>query len=146
MMLPAAELDGGGANGGGLPALPDFTGGKSKYVRMGDVLPQEQEGVDGGGVRVRQRQSSKRYVFSCSVFASLNSVLLGYGEFDQSPLSNLHRRSFTVLAEEEVDPCTSPHVAEPMLSRSSVYKRRIQRSVRTSPHVADVAAKLCLEQ
>ncbi|CAL5070821.1 unnamed protein product [Urochloa decumbens] len=80
MMLPSAELsaasNGGGANG--LPTLPDFMGRKSKYVRMDDVLPPEQEGEDDGGVRVRARHSSKRYVFACSVFASLNSVLLGY--------------------------------------------------------------------
>ncbi|KAF8769261.1 hypothetical protein HU200_006772 [Digitaria exilis] len=83
MMLPSAELpatSGGGGGGGanGLPTLPDFVGRKSKYVRMNDVLPSEQEGEDDGGVRVREHQSSRRYVFACSVFASLNSVLLGY--------------------------------------------------------------------
>lgn len=83
MMLPSAELsssNGGGASG--LAALPGFLGRKNKYVRMDDVLPSEQEGDDGGGggaVHVRGRQSSRRYVFACSVFASLNSVLLGYG-------------------------------------------------------------------
>ncbi|CAL5029241.1 unnamed protein product [Urochloa decumbens] len=82
MMLPSAELsaasNGGGANG--LPTLPDFMARKSKYVRMDDVLPPEKEGEDDGGVRVRERHSSRRYVFACpcSVFASLNSVLLGY--------------------------------------------------------------------
>ncbi|PWZ38726.1 putative polyol transporter 4 [Zea mays] len=82
MMLPSAELsssNGGGASG--LAALPGFLGRKNKYVRMDDVLPSEQEGDDGGGggaVHVRGRQSSRRYVFACSVFASLNSVLLGY--------------------------------------------------------------------
>ncbi|KAF8769260.1 hypothetical protein HU200_006771 [Digitaria exilis] len=47
---------------------------KSKYARMDDVLTQDQE--DGGGILVRS--SSRRYVFACSVFASLNHVLLGY--------------------------------------------------------------------
>lgn len=85
-MLPSAELsssNGGGASG--LAALPVFLGRKNKYVRMDDVLPSEHEGDDGGGggggggaVHVRGRQSSRRYVFACSVFASLNSVLLGY--------------------------------------------------------------------
>jgi hypothetical protein len=78
MGLPGAEPP--AASGGGLPG---FFGGKSKYVRMDDVLPQEQEedgvGGGGGGVRVRRSHSSRRYVFACSVFASLNSVLLGYG-------------------------------------------------------------------
>ncbi|TVU16618.1 hypothetical protein EJB05_40191, partial [Eragrostis curvula] len=61
------------AGGGGLPG---FLGRKSRYARMDDVLPQEPE--DGGGVRVRGSGSSRRYVFACSVFASLNHVLLGY--------------------------------------------------------------------
>jgi hypothetical protein len=69
MMLPSAELS--ASNGGGMP---------SKYVRMDDVLPQEQDEGEDGGVRVRRSQSSRRYVIACSVFASLNSVLLGYGE------------------------------------------------------------------
>ncbi|KAF0891142.1 hypothetical protein E2562_005211 [Oryza meyeriana var. granulata] len=73
MGLPGAEPP--AANGGGLSG---FLGGKSKYVRMDDVLPQEQEEDGSGGVRVRRSQSSRRYVFACSVFASLNSVLLGY--------------------------------------------------------------------
>ncbi|KAK3143349.1 hypothetical protein QOZ80_4AG0299260 [Eleusine coracana subsp. coracana] len=61
------------AGGGGLPG---FLGRKSRYARMDDVLPQEPE--DGGGVRVRGSGSSRRYVIVCSVFASLNHVLLGY--------------------------------------------------------------------
>ncbi|KAG8043942.1 hypothetical protein GUJ93_ZPchr0458g22545 [Zizania palustris] len=84
MGLPSAELPAaiGGGGGRSMPSLPGFLGGKSKYVRMDDVLPQEQ-GEDGGGgggvgVRVRRSRSSRRYVFACSVFASLNSVLLGY--------------------------------------------------------------------
>ncbi|KAF8660070.1 hypothetical protein HU200_009621 [Digitaria exilis] len=59
------------ASGGGLLG---FFGMKSKYARMDDVLPQDQE--DGGGILVRG--SSSRYVLACSVFASLNHVLLGY--------------------------------------------------------------------
>ncbi|TVU16615.1 hypothetical protein EJB05_40188, partial [Eragrostis curvula] len=71
MGLQAAEA----TNGGGI--LPSLFGGKSRYARMDDVLPQDQE-EDGGGVRVRGSGSSRRYVFACSVFASLNHVLLGY--------------------------------------------------------------------
>ncbi|KAM0889647.1 hypothetical protein ACQ4PT_027589 [Festuca glaucescens] len=59
--------------------MPGFLGRKSRYVRMDDVLPQEQEGVeDSGGGGVRVRGVARRYVFFCSVFASLNHVLLGY--------------------------------------------------------------------
>ena len=75
MGLPGA---GTAANGGGMLG---FLGRKSRYVRMDDMLPQEKEGVEdagGGGVRVRNG-GARRYVFFCSVFASLNHVLLGYG-------------------------------------------------------------------
>ncbi|CAO2044252.1 unnamed protein product [Urochloa humidicola] len=69
-----------GTQGAGVAAgdgsLLDFFRRKSKYARMDDVLPQEPE--DGGGISVRGSGSSRRYVFACSVFASLNHVLLGY--------------------------------------------------------------------
>ncbi|KAL6651629.1 hypothetical protein ACP70R_010554 [Stipagrostis hirtigluma subsp. patula] len=71
MGVPGAEV----ATGAG--SLPGFLGRKSRYARMDDVLPPEPE--DGGGIRVRGScGSSRRYVFACSVFASLNHVLLGY--------------------------------------------------------------------
>jgi hypothetical protein len=75
MGLPGA---GTAANRGGMVG---FLGRKSRYVRMDAVLPQEQEdGEDGGsGVRVRGGGVARRYVFFCSVFASLNHILLGYG-------------------------------------------------------------------
>ncbi|XP_062227119.1 probable polyol transporter 4 [Phragmites australis] len=71
MGIQAAEAAAGG------DSLLGFLGRKSRYARMDDVLPQEPE-EDGGGVRVRGSGSCRRYVFACSVFASLNHVLLGY--------------------------------------------------------------------
>lgn len=68
--------------------LLGFLGRKSRYARMDDVLPQEPE--DGGGVRVRGSGSSRRYVIACSVFASLNHVLLGYGELAAAHESYCH--------------------------------------------------------
>uniref|UniRef100_A0ACD5XFE5 Uncharacterized protein n=2 Tax=Avena sativa TaxID=4498 RepID=A0ACD5XFE5_AVESA len=70
-----AALNGGSSN---LPSLPGFFGRKNKYVRMDDVAPPPEEHEGGGAVRVGRSRSSTRYVFACSVFASLNSVLLGY--------------------------------------------------------------------
>jgi len=65
------------AGGGG--TLPGFLGRKNRYARVDGVLLQESQ--DGSGIRVRGRGGSCwRYVFSCSVFASLDHVLLGYGE------------------------------------------------------------------
>jgi hypothetical protein len=82
MGLPGAS---GVANGGGGGMLW-FLGRKSRYVRMDDGLPQDQEGVEdaGGGRSVPVRGEARRYVFFCSVFASLNHVLLGYGTMNIS--------------------------------------------------------------
>ncbi|GJN01310.1 hypothetical protein PR202_ga18567 [Eleusine coracana subsp. coracana] len=91
MMLSGAELSASNSS------LPDFLGKKSKYVRMDDVLPQEQDEGEDGGVRVHRSQSSRRYVLACSIFASLNSVLLGYGK----PLSDLGS-SWLVHAADEL--------------------------------------------
>ncbi|XP_044947271.1 E3 ubiquitin-protein ligase ATL15-like [Hordeum vulgare subsp. vulgare] len=53
----------------------------------------EDEGIRGG-----RRRSSTRYVFACSVFASLNSVLLGYGtSFSQSPAAVVPDEDFISL-------------------------------------------------
>ena len=68
---------------GSMPSLPGFFGRQSRYLRMDDVAlappPEHEEELGGGAVRAERRRSSTRYVFACSVFASLNSVLLGYG-------------------------------------------------------------------
>uniref|UniRef100_A0ACD5WII9 Uncharacterized protein n=1 Tax=Avena sativa TaxID=4498 RepID=A0ACD5WII9_AVESA len=72
----------GGSN---LPSFPGFLGRKNKYVRMDDVATPPEEHGGGGAVRVGRSRSSTRYVFACSVFASLNSVLLGYGTSGHIP-------------------------------------------------------------
>jgi hypothetical protein len=47
---------------------------------MDDVLPQEQEGMEAAAAAgVHVHGGARRYVFFCSVFASLNHILLGYG-------------------------------------------------------------------
>ncbi|KAK1308211.1 putative polyol transporter 4 [Acorus calamus] len=58
---------------------------KPKYQRMDSQpthLEEEEDGDGGGGTHNRNREthksSSRKYVFACAVFASLNSVLLGY--------------------------------------------------------------------
>lgn len=62
-------------------------GGKGKYRRMDAPIAEEEEEVDEGGggagamAKGMRTSESRRYVFACAVFASLNSVLLGYGEF-----------------------------------------------------------------
>ena len=76
MGLLGAEPNGGS----NLPRLPGFLGRQSKYVRMDDaaVLRREEHEEDGAAAAHAGRsRSSTRHVFACSVFASLNSVLLG---------------------------------------------------------------------
>ena len=67
-------LVGGQENGNGNgDVLSEITlGAKNKYQRMDSDIIEE----DSLSTR---SQSAKRYVFACAVFASLNSVLLGYG-------------------------------------------------------------------
>ncbi|XP_077241719.1 major facilitator superfamily protein [Tasmannia lanceolata] len=57
-------------NGNGFPKFP--LGGKGKYQKMDMELTQGEE------TQQHQQNSSNKYVFACAIFASLNSVLLGY--------------------------------------------------------------------
>lgn len=53
---------------------------KNKYQRMG-LREEEEEEDDDLEVRWMQRRTdTKKYVYACALFASLNSILLGYGE------------------------------------------------------------------
>ncbi|KAE8779703.1 putative polyol transporter 4 [Hordeum vulgare] len=68
------------------------------YVRMDEAAPppeHEEEGVHGG-----RHRSSTRYVFACSVFASLNSVLLGYDGHQMIVPSVLIREILKLIQEE----------------------------------------------
>lgn len=57
--------------------------GGNKYRRMDSVIIHEEENdFSNGDVDQQQRtNNAKRYVIACAVFASLNSVLLGYGRY-----------------------------------------------------------------
>jgi hypothetical protein len=78
-------------NGG---RLSGFLGRQNKYVRMDDVSPSPspEHEEDSGAVRAGGSRSSTRYVFACSVFASLNSVLLGYGTYLRRHISGVRHR------------------------------------------------------
>lgn len=53
--------------------------GGNKYRRM-DELIEEDNDLSNGDFNQRERtDNTKRYVIACAIFASLNSVLLGYG-------------------------------------------------------------------
>lgn len=57
-------------------------GKKNKYKRMGPEIDDEDDFDDDLIHYQRQlekRKSTRRYVITCAVFASLNNVLLGYG-------------------------------------------------------------------
>ncbi|XP_015059603.1 probable polyol transporter 4 [Solanum pennellii] len=62
-------------NGHGEMGMSDFPlGSKNKYKRMDSVFTD-----DGDQYQLEKRKkSTRKYVFGCAVFASLNNVLLGY--------------------------------------------------------------------
>lgn len=60
----------GNGNGDVISEIP--LGTKNKYIRMTSEEEEEEEGL------ATRKHDSKKYIFACAVFASLNSVLLGY--------------------------------------------------------------------
>lgn len=59
-------------------------GGNNKYKRMDSQMTNDDTfGEDYDSVshqrQMERRKTTRKYVFACSVFASLNNVLLGYG-------------------------------------------------------------------
>lgn len=58
----------------GLSGIP--LGAKNKYTRMNSELPEDSDDVLHQQDR---RNSTRKYVLACAIFASLNNVLLGYG-------------------------------------------------------------------
>jgi len=62
----------GNGNGDGISEIP--LGTKTKYIKMtSDPVEEDEE------VLQSRKYETKKYIFACAVFASLNSVLLGYG-------------------------------------------------------------------
>lgn len=70
MGLVGVQENGNGA-GNGLSDIALAT--KNRYQRMDSDITEEEEGLSS------RREDTKKYVLVCAVFASLNSVLLGYG-------------------------------------------------------------------
>lgn len=59
----------------------DTLGFKNKYKRMDSEVNDDEFDDPNQHHQLNRSQSTKKYVFACAVFASLNSVLLGYGNF-----------------------------------------------------------------
>ncbi|KAF7805917.1 putative polyol transporter 4 [Senna tora] len=60
----------------GLSGIP--LGAKNKYKRMNSELPEDADDVLHQQHQQDRRNSTRKYVLACAVFASLNNVLLGY--------------------------------------------------------------------
>lgn len=59
---------------------------KGKYMRMDGQFNEEETSESMIQRRKKSgRSDSEKYVFACAVFASLNNVLLGYGQPKISP-------------------------------------------------------------
>lgn len=58
-------------------------GKNKKYKRMGSELHDDDDDFDDDLIHYQRQlekgKSTRRYVYACAVFASLNNVLLGYG-------------------------------------------------------------------
>lgn len=61
----------------GLSGLP--LGSKNKYRRMNSELTEDYDDASHQQRQEDRNKSTRKYVLACAVFASLNSVLLGYG-------------------------------------------------------------------
>lgn len=66
---------------------------KNKYKRMDSELTDFDDDIDEATqhhhLQLERSKTTRKYVFACAVFASLNSVLLGYGNFISFSLYNL---------------------------------------------------------
>lgn len=69
-------------NGNGEMGL--VSGAKNKYKRMDSELTDFDDDIDEATqhhhIQLERSKTTRKYVFACAVFASLNSVLLGYGK------------------------------------------------------------------
>lgn len=61
----------------GLSSLP--LGSKNKYRKMNSELREDYDDASHQQHQEDRNNSTRKYVLACAVFASLNSVLLGYG-------------------------------------------------------------------
>jgi hypothetical protein len=75
-----------------------------QYRRVEPELEEELEEAEWGRrteARSRGRRRAERYVFTCALFASLNAILLGYGQFLLLPLpSFVSARSRVIFSME----------------------------------------------
>lgn len=71
MGLVGIQQNGNGNGNGEICEVP--LGTKTKYIRMDSDLTDAEEAFP------TNNPETKKYVFACAIFASLNSVLLGYG-------------------------------------------------------------------
>lgn len=75
-------LVGAQENGHGELGLSGITlGSKNKYKRMGSKLTEDCDDASHHHHQEDTSRSTRKFVFICAVFASLNSALLGYGMF-----------------------------------------------------------------
>ncbi|KAL6286637.1 hypothetical protein ACE6H2_011027 [Prunus campanulata] len=72
-------LVGVGETGNGEMGLSSVAlGTKNKYERMDSQLPDEDEDASQHQLQEKRSKKTRKYVLACAIFASLNSVLLGY--------------------------------------------------------------------
>ena len=75
MGLSGAPENGNGVGGYGSGISKLLPSGKERYMRVDEDLARASDENETG-----RKSSTKKFVFACAIFASLNSILLGYGE------------------------------------------------------------------
>ncbi|CAA7391016.1 unnamed protein product [Spirodela intermedia] len=100
----------GGEYGNGLSKLLPV--GKGKYMRMDEELAHEGDENETGRISPHASDritSTKKFVFACAIFASLNSALLGYdvGVMSGAILFIQEDLKITVVQEEVLVGCLS---------------------------------------
>lgn len=82
-------------NGKGEMGLP--LGTKNKYKRMDSEATEDFDDASHHHHLEDRSRSTRKYVLACAIFASLNSVLLGYGKLFSFDVVAVAAIAFTVV-------------------------------------------------
>jgi hypothetical protein len=87
------------------------TARKTEYKKMGREQEEEEFDEEEWALRVEaqslRRRKGERYVFTCALFASLNAILLGYGQSAASSPTAISRSVFPRMMMMDSKTCST---------------------------------------